>query len=615
VPLSQANIDDKTPLGANPVSGGGTTFRTWAPSATAVYLVGPFNGWTVEDEAFRLVNNGLGVWSGFVPGAADGTEYKFYIVGTGSKGYKRDPYARELSLSPPFPKSNCVVRRPDGYPWHDQDFQMPAFRDLVVYQFHIGVYYAVDGSGNDARRKRPGTFLDVVDRLEYLADLGINAIEPLPVIEFPTTTSEGYNYTDYFSPEMDYTLPPGPDLVRLTGVVNRLLNAKGKAPLEDEALATQVNQMKAMVDLFHLYGIAVLFDVVYNHAGGTLDDESLYYYDRQPPGDDNRSLYFTTEGWAGGKVFAYWNQDVRQFLIDNANDFLGECHCDGFRYDEVTVIDRFGGWNFCQNLTDTVHFVKDRSIHIAEYWNPDQTWVLKPTGDNGAGFDAVWSDRLRGAVRGAVAQASAGSGAAISFDAVRDGIYPPAGFSAAWKSVVHLENHDIVFDGNSPRVARLADGSNSRSWYARSRSRVATGLLMTSPGIPMLFMGEEFLEDKSWSDSNPDLLLFWDGLKTDKVMQDYLRFCRELIGLRNHQPALRSEAVNVFHVHNENRVIAFQRWVVGSGRDVVVAATLSETTYWGYALGFPGPGSWREVFNSDVSTTGSTRSPPATAAA
>ena len=77
---------------------------------------------------------------------------------------------------------------------------MPAFRDLVVYQFHIGVYYAVDGSGNDARRQRSGTFLDVVDRLEYLADLGVNAIEPLPVVEFPTTTSEGYNYTDYFSP-------------------------------------------------------------------------------------------------------------------------------------------------------------------------------------------------------------------------------------------------------------------------------------------------------------------------------------------------------------------------------------------------------------------------------
>ena len=379
MPLSQANIDDKTPLGANIVAGGGVTFRTWAPGATAVYLAGPFNGWKVEDDAYRLAKNALGVWSGFVPGVGDGTEYKFFIAGTGSKGFKRDPYARELTVVPKFPDSNCVVRRPDDYPWHDQGFRMPAFSDLVVYQFHIGVYYAADASGNDARRKRPGTFLDLVDRLEYLLDLGVNAIEPLPVIEFPTTTSEGYNYTDYFSPEMDYTLPPGPDLTRLTGVVNRLLKAKGKAPLADKDLATQVNQMKAMVDLFHLYGIAVLFDVVYNHAGGTLDDQSLYYYDRQPRGDDNRSLYFTDQGWAGGKVFAYWKQEVRQFLIDNASYFLRECHCDGFRYDEVTVIDRFGGWNFCQNLTDTVHFVKDQSIHIAEFWMPDQSWVIKPT--------------------------------------------------------------------------------------------------------------------------------------------------------------------------------------------------------------------------------------------
>jgi 1,4-alpha-glucan branching enzyme len=326
----------------------------------------------------------------------------------------------------------------------------------------------------------------------------------------------------------------------------------------------------------------------------------MYYYDRQPRGDDNRSLYFTDEGWAGGKVFAYWKQEVRQFLIDNAICFMTECHCDGYRYDEVTVIDRFGGWNFCQNLTSTAQFVNDQSIHIAEYWNSDQTWVVKPTSEGGAGFDATWSDRLRGAVRGALGAASAGSSAPVSFDAIRDNIYPPPGFSAAWKSITHLENHDIVFDGKGPRVARLADGSNSRSWYARSRSRVATGLLMTAPGIPMLFMGEEFLEDKVWSDSAQNLLIYWDGLKTDKVMQDYLRFCRELIALRRHQPALRAEAVNVFHVHNLNRVVAFQRWVVGAGRDVVVAASLAESTYWGYSIGFPGPGFWREVFNSDV---------------
>lgn len=126
---------------------------------------------------------------------------------------------------------------------------------------------------------------------------------------------------------------------------------------------------------------------------------------------------------------------------------------------------------------------------------------------------------------------------------------------------------------------------------------------MTSPGIPMLFMGQEFLEDKYWSD-NPDYypatLIWWDGLASDKAMQDHVRFTRELIGVRRSQPALRGNAINVFHVHDDNRVIAFHRWLEGSGRDVVVVATFSESTWWNYRLGFPGAGRWFEVFNSDV---------------
>ena len=129
---------------------------------------------------------------------------------------------------------------------------------------------------------------------------------------------------------------------------------------------------------------------------------------------------------------------------------------------------------------------------------------------------------------------------------------------------------------------------------------MAGGLLLTAPGIPLLFMGQEFLEDKNWSDSDKNLLIYWEGLESDQSMQDHLRFYRELIALRRHQPALRGEAINVFHVHDANRVIAFQRWIVGVGRDIVVAASLNESTYWSYALGFPGPGRWLEVFNSDV---------------
>ena len=599
MPTSQENINAQTPMGATSLPGQGVTFRVWAPAAIDVYISGDFNGW-IQDDSSRLVSDGRGYWTGFVPGVGEGAQYKFFINGTGSTGYKRDPYARELTLDPAFPESNGVVRCADGYPWHDQGFQMPAFNDLVIYQFHVGTYYGTDSQGHDDRRNRVCTFLDVIDRLEYLVDLGINAIEPLPIVEFPTETSEGYNGTDYDSPEMEYTIDPAAGLDRYLNTINRLLQQRGYTPLPAGTLNSQVNQLKALIDVCHVYGIAVLLDVVYNHAGGGFDDDSIYFFDRQPTGDNNRSLYFTTQGYVGGLIFAYWNADVRQFLINNALFYVEEYHVDGYRYDEVTVIDQYGGWGMCQNLTDTLHFVKPKSIHVAEYWNPDQSWAIRPTSTGGAGFDAVWSPLLRDAVRGAIGQAADGAGAFVSLDAVRDGLYPPAAFPAAWRSVHCVENHDIVFAGSGPRVAKLSDGSDPRSWYARSRSRVASGLLLTAPGIPLLFMGQEFLEDKPWSDSDKDLLIYWAGLATDQAMQDHLRFSRELIGLRRHQPALRGEAINVFHVHDDNRVIAFQRWVVGAGRDVVVATSLNESTFWSYAIGFPGAGHWLEVFNSDV---------------
>jgi 1,4-alpha-glucan branching enzyme len=586
-------------MGAEIVSGAGATFRIWAPAARSVCISGDFNDWT-QTSASLLTRNEQGIWAGFLPDVGEGAQYKFYIQGSGSTGYKRDPYARELTREPAFPRSDCVLRCPKAYTWHDAGFRMPAFSDLVIYQLHVGTYFGTDARGNDNRRGRVCTFLDVLDRLPYLVELGIRALEPLPVVEFPTETSEGYNGTDYFSPEMEYSVAPGPDLPRYLDRVNELLRERGFPPLAAGALDAQVNQLKALVDMCHLYGIAVLLDVVYNHAGGGFGDESLYFLDRQPPGDNNRSLYFTDQGYVGGLIFAYWNAGVRQFLIDNARFWVDEYHVDGFRYDEVTVIDEHGGWGFCQNLTDTLHFASPQTIHIAEYWRPDQSWVVRPTGAGGAGFDAVWAPGLRDALRQAIGQAARGAGAAVSLNPVRDALYPPLGFSASWRAVQCIENHDLVFAGSGPRIARLSDPSDARSWYARSRARVATGILLTAPGIPLLFMGQEFLEDKPWSDSDPELLIDWDGLKLDEAMQDHLRFSRELISLRRHQPALRAEAINVFHEHEANRVIAFQRWVPGAGRDVVVVVSLHESTYWSYDLGFPGPGRWLEVFNSDV---------------
>jgi 1,4-alpha-glucan branching enzyme len=351
--------------------------------------------------------------------------------------------------------------------------------------------------------------------------------------------------------------------------------------------------------------MAVLFDVVYNHAGGGFDDQSMYFLDRAKHTSNNESLYFTDQGWAGGLIFAYWQARVRQFLIDNARFLVEQYHVDGMRYDEVSVIDAYGGWEFCQELSSTIRVAKPNAIQIAEYWGASRWLAVTPTSE-GMGFDAAWNDRLRLAVRHAIGAASTGSGATIGMQQIAESLSPPQNFSAAWRAVNSVEDHDVVFSGREQRIAAVGDGSDARSWWARSRARVATGIVLTAPGIPMLFMGQEILEDKQWNDNArfaPESLIWWDGLLAERTMRDQLAFTRDLIQLRLAQPALRGETLDVYHVREDTRVLAFHRWIPETGQDIVVVASLNDSTFGSYQLGFPSAGRWRELFNSDYYDT------------
>jgi 1,4-alpha-glucan branching enzyme len=115
-------------------------------------------------------------------------------------------------------------------------------------------------------------------------------------------------------------------------------------------------------------------------------------------------------------------------------------------------------------------------------------------------------------------------------------------------------------------------------------------------------MGEEILEDKQWRDDtnfHANLLIWWDGLSSDKPMQDYLRFCHDLVWLRRNNAAFRSESLRVATCNSVDRVISIHRWIEGVGQDIVVVANLQEMNRFGYRIGFPGGGRWREIFNSD----------------
>jgi len=605
MPASQLHIDSSTPLGATLV-GGGATFRCWAPNARQVYVAFPpaLASDTFSDEQL-LVADREGFWSGFFPDIVEGDAYRFFVVGSGSQGFKRDPYARELSFDN-YPNCACIVRSPDSYPWADHEFRAPAFDELVVYQFHFGVYFAEDTLGRDIRPHRVCKFLDAVGRIEYWAALGINAVMPLPFQEFQTENSLGYNGTDLFSPEMDYAVR-GHELAPYCKLVNRLRLAKGKPALGLADLKGQVNQLKTFIDLCHLYGIAVIADVVYNHAGGDFDDQSLYFFDRQVQDDNAKSLYFTREGHAGGLVFDYDKPQVRQFLIDNALFLLREYHIDGLRYDQVTVMDQNGGWFFCQELSRAVRAERPQAVQIAEYWG-GEPWRGVSEPPEGMGFDIGYSDVLRQSIRAVIEQAAQGRDTFVDLFRLRDALGFCHALPGRWRTFQCIENHDLLdynHEDKQARIARLAGGSDARSWYARSRSRVASGLLLTAPGVPMLFMGQEFLEDKFWTDwqGRPELLLWWAGVEgQDRDMADHLRFMTDLLRLRRTLPGLCGDGLHVFHVNAADRILAFQRWVPGAGHDVVVVLSLNETTFYGgsYRLGFPAAGRWRELMNSDV---------------
>jgi 1,4-alpha-glucan branching enzyme len=610
--LPQQNISPATPTGATVVAGG-ATFRIWAPRAIAVYLHGTFAG-TVYDgqtDDRRLAKDAAGYWSGFQPGARDGDRYRFWVDGPGSSGYKRDPYARELADAADFPNCFGILRARDGYPWHDAGFRAPDFSAMVVYQAHVGTY-AIRSAGIASN------FLDVAGKVPYLAALGINLLQLLPIDEQEVNPSMGYGGADLFSPDFPYVAAAA-DLPPYLATINRLFAAKQQAPLPLDAIAAGPNQLKVLVDLCHVYGIAVAFDVVYNHAGGftangQLDDNCLYYLDRVVNrGNNNDSLYFTDQDrGTGGLAFAMWNDDVVRLLLDNGRYYVDEFHVDGFRYDEVSILlstNQGSGWKFCRALTTQLRALQPRLLQNAEFWPGEfanipgsALPIIAPAAQGGAGFDVVQHDALRIALRNAVGATSAGAQAAVSVAAIAVVLYPP-GLDHAWRAVTCIENHDLVMAGRSPRIPALADGSNHRSWYARSRSRVAAAILLTAPGIPQLFMGQEFLEDKPWdTDPNGPDLLFWAGVEggVDRAMTDHLRCTQDLIRLRAEHPALRGDNVRPYYASDFDRVLAYHRWLDGAGQDVLVVASLAESTWWHYELGFPAAGLWREVFNSDV---------------
>ena len=541
-------------IGATPFTGG-VTFRTWAPHASAVKVAGSFNGWSFVS----LGDQGDGWWSVDLYGSRlVGEEYKFII---NTDLWKVDPRAKDVVNS----VGNGIIVD-TAYNW--TPFNPPAWNEMIIYEMHIGTYNDTAGGG-------PGTFQSAIAKLDHLQDLGINAVELMPIGEFPGDYSLGYNPVNIFAPESAYGSPA---------------------------------DMQAFVEACHERGIAVLLDVVYNHLGPTDLEYSVWQFDGFSTYWDTGGIYFyenekRSTPWGSRPNFN--TGEVRSFIRDNAMYWLNEYNMDGLRLDgsayirqwedeNYNVYDIPEGWSLMQWINNGIDAAHPEKISIAEDMRNNE-WLTKTTGQGGAGFDSQWDADFHHKLVSALETSDDANRNMADVEYAIERLYN------GWDTqrVIYTESHDEVGRAsNKKRVPSRINEFDPGSYWSKKRSTLGAAIVLTSPGIPMLFMGQEFLEDGSWHDDTP---LDWTkDITFAGIKLMYKHLIRLRRNLSNETRGLTANNVNVYHVNNTNKIVAYHRWWNGGpGDDVIVVANFSYQGFTDYNIGFPRAGRWRVRFNSD----------------
>jgi 1,4-alpha-glucan branching enzyme len=537
-------------MGAIPHAGG-VAFRVWAPHADAVHVTGSFNDWS--EDAAPMQADGDGIWYADIAGAEAGDEYRF-VIRNGEKVLSRiDPYARAVTNS--VGNGIVVAPRTDRAP-----FDPPPWNRLVIYEMHIGTF------GREGQE--PGTFEDATARLAHLRRLGVNAVQIMPAAEFAGDLSWGYNPAHIFAVESSYGGPEG---------------------------------LNAFVDAAHEAGIAVILDVVYNHFGPS--DLDLWQFDGWSE-NDKGGIYFYND-WKSATPWGdtrpdYGRGEVRQFIRDNALFWLEEYGIDGLRLDMTLYVrnvrgdegdpgDRLEeGWSLMRWLNEEVRARFPGRITIAE----DLRNKAEITHPDGAGFGAQWCAEFVHPIREVLI---APDDAHRHMGTVAHALQHHYN-GDPFQRIIYTESHDEVANGKARVVHEIAPGDPSH-WAAQKRSTLGAALMLTGPGIPMLFQGQEFLQGEWFRDDVP---LDWDQ---SEEFHGIVRLYRDLVRLRLDRDAKTTGFVGsnvaVHKIDEEQKVVAFHRWhESGPGDDVIVVVNLAHEPR-SLRVGFPHEGRWVLRLNTD----------------
>ena len=533
----------------------GVAFRVWAPNADSVAVVGDFNNWSAR--AGEMIAEEGGNWYAQVDSAAPGDQYKYEICYRGQTFQKIDPRVRRVTNS----VGNGVVHQPH-FDWRGDDFTMPPWNELVIYETHVGTFHR---SGDH----QVGTFDDYREKFGHLRKLGVNALQIMPLAEFAGDLSWGYNPAHPYAIESAYG---GPEA------------------------------FKRFVRAAHEHGFAVILDVVYNHFGPS--DLDLWQFDGWNE-NDKGGIYFyndrrSSTPWGDTRP-DYGRGEVRSYIRDNAMMWLEDYHVDGLRYDMtlyIRSVDASGqdeipdGWGLTQWINREVHAHKPSALTIAEDLQ-NNGYLTKSSDHGGAGFSTQWDANFVHPVRDVLTQMDDNH---RDMNKIRDAIYHRYNHDA-FQRVIYTESHDEVANGKS-RIPSEVDESQPDNYFAQKRSTLGLALVLTAPGVPMLFQGQELLEDGWFVDTDElDWAKASDHGGIVRLTADLIRLRRNVDGVSR---GLTGQHVDVSHFNDADKVIAFRRWFDGGpGDDVMVVMNFSAAARHGYEFGVPAEGLWKRRFSSD----------------
>jgi len=422
-------------------------FRVWAPKAEEVQLVihepnGP--------RTIAMSREGQGYFRHVEEDLEEGVRYSFRLDG---KDDRPDPCSL---YQPEGVHGPSAVVFPDLFPWSESEWRGIPRRELVLYELHVGTFTPA------------GAFEDIIPRLESLKQLGITAIEIMPIAQFPGSRNWGYDGVQPYAVQNSYGGPHG---------------------------------LQKLVDACHDVGLACILDVVYNHfgpEGNYLNEFGPYFTDRY------KTPWGTAVNYDGPGCDA-----VRDYILDNVRMWLEEYHFDGLRLDAVHTIYDFGTSPILRAIKEVAREVEEqthRRIHIIAESDLNDPRLLHDAKSGGCGLDAAWADDFHHAVHAYLAGERDGYysdfgehshiGEALRTPYVYAARYSPfrgrkhgaqpEGLSPD-RFVVCIQNHDQI--GNRATGERL-----NALLKSPAKQRLATSLLLFSPYIPLLFMGEEYGE-------------------------------------------------------------------------------------------------------------------------